>query len=104
MMTTSELSAWLAPTEGYRLTDADLTLLGSIAAPGSLEPRLAFVLALLRDLFATDDEVLEWLMVAHQEYDGETAIRILECGELGRVEAVLVGLWNGRVIGMAVAA
>lgn len=103
-MTVSELSAWLVPTDGYHLADSDRALLGSIALAEGLESRLAFVLALLRDLYATDDELLEWLTEAHSDCDGEKAARVLERGELGRIEAMLVGLWNGRHAGMAVAA
>ena len=55
-----------------------------------------FVLAVLRDIYANEDDVTRWLNTPHNELGGQEAVDLLSLGRHSEVESVLVDHWNAR--------
>ena len=72
---------------------ADTTLLRTFAAARSL----AFILAVLRDAFASDLDLWRWLEAPRPELAGESPRDALLAGSAFAVEALAVQAWNESV-------
>jgi len=55
-----------------------------------------FVLAVLRDIYEQEEDVLLWLNTPHIELGGVSAVDLLSAGRISEVETILVDQWNGR--------
>ena len=55
-----------------------------------------FVLAVLRDMYADEDDVKRWLNTPHDGLGGKAAVDLLSAGRVAEVESILVEHWNGR--------
>jgi antitoxin Xre/MbcA/ParS-like protein len=55
-----------------------------------------FVLAVLRDIYDDETEVVRWLNTPHLELGGQSAVDLLSSGRIADVESVLIDHWNGR--------
>jgi antitoxin Xre/MbcA/ParS-like protein len=55
-----------------------------------------FVLAVLRDIYDQEEDVLRWLNTPLIELGGQTAVDLLSAGRIDEVESALVEHWNGR--------
>ena len=55
-----------------------------------------FVLAVLRDIYDHEEDVLRWLNTPLIELGGRTAVDLLSAGRVADVETALVEHWNGR--------
>jgi hypothetical protein len=55
-----------------------------------------FVLAVLRDIYEQEEDVLRWLNTPLIELGGRTAVDLLSAGRVDEVESALVEHWNGR--------
>lgn len=55
-----------------------------------------FVLAVLRDIYDQEEDVLRWLNTPLIELGGRTAVDLLSAGRIDEVESALVEHWNGR--------
>jgi hypothetical protein len=55
-----------------------------------------FVLAVLRDIYDREEDVMRWLNTPLDELGGRTAVDLLSAGRICEVESALVDHWNGR--------
>lgn len=55
-----------------------------------------FVLAVLRDIYDEEEDVLLWLNAPHVELGGRSAVDLLSAGRISDVESILVDQWNAR--------
>ncbi len=55
-----------------------------------------FVLAVLRDIYDQEEDVMRWLNTPLIELGGRTAVDLLSAGRVSEVESALVDHWNGR--------
>ena len=55
-----------------------------------------FVLAVLRDIYEQEEDVMRWLNTPHIELGGRSAVDLLSAGRITDVESVLVYQWNAR--------
>ena len=55
-----------------------------------------FVLAVLRDIYEDEEDVLRWLNVPHIDLGGRSAVDLLSAGRISEVETALVDQWNAR--------
>jgi len=55
-----------------------------------------FVLAVLRDIYEQEEDVLRWLNTPLIELGGRAAVDLLSAGRVDEVESALVEHWNGR--------
>lgn len=55
---------------------------------------LRFVLAVLRDVYADDEAVRQWIGEPRVELDGRSAVDALRAGRLGTVEELAVREWH----------
>lgn len=78
------------------LTDADMILLGRQDLDVWLGEPDDFVLAVLRDMYADETDVMRWLNTPHDEFGGQSAIDLLSAGRVTDVESILVQHWNAR--------
>lgn len=65
-------------------------LLGSHGA-GSREE---FVLAVLRDIYASEADIARWLAIPRQEFDGRSARDLMRTHRALEVELLVVREWN----------
>lgn len=86
MMTAAELRAWLAP------------------APDEENRGFTFILALLRDIYGCDEEVIAWLCEPRSQLGGITAIQVMARGRAAVVEELLVQHWNQQIAMLETAA
>ena len=103
-MTRQELETWLCGGSTPVLTPAEIaSVLGvplhSIADTALLRvaDRLAglrFTIAVLRDVFAADDEVRRWLRAPRAELDGRCALDLLRAGRGRTVEELALREWH----------
>jgi hypothetical protein len=99
LLEASQIKAWLAPT-GHEVDtecEADIRfLLGADGDTLPLQSRCAmpFVLAVLRDIYPDDADVLHWLTRARPETSGMSALDLLTTGLVSDVEHMLVRAWN----------
>jgi len=71
----------------------DTTLLRTYAGVRSL----AFILAVLRDAFASDEDLSRWLDGPRSELSGQSPRAALLAGWASAVETLAVETWNARV-------
>jgi hypothetical protein len=102
-----ELERWLSdpaalPLSPFATADAlglpadalaDTTLLRTFAGARSL----AFILAVLRDAFASDLDMWRWLEASRSELNGESPRDALLAGSASAVEALAVQAWNETI-------
>ena len=55
-----------------------------------------FVLAVLRDIYEQEEDVLLWLNTPQVELGGRSAVDVLSAGRKSDVESMLVDQWNAR--------
>ena len=55
-----------------------------------------FVLAVLRDIYDHEEDVMRWLNTPLIELGGRTAVDLLSAGRISDVESALVDHWNGQ--------
>ena len=55
-----------------------------------------FVLAVLRDIYDHEEDVLRWLNTPLSELGGRSAVDLLSAGRISDVESALVDQWNAR--------
>lgn len=55
-----------------------------------------FVLAVLRDIYDQEEDVLRWLNTPLSELGGRSAVDLLSAGRISDVESALVDQWNAR--------
>ncbi len=67
------LAAWLLPEGGDALT---------------------FALAILRDIYADDAAVWQWLSSYRAEFGGASGLQLIQRGDGNSVKVALVRLWN----------
>lgn len=78
------------------LTGAEMIHLGRQELDVWLGEPDDFVLAVLRDIYEQESDVMRWLNTPHNELGGRTAIDLLSAGRIADVESLLVDHWNGR--------
>ncbi len=78
------------------LTDADMILLGRQDLDVWLGEPDDFVLAVLRDMYTDETDVMRWLNMPHDRFGGQSAIDLLSAGRVADVESILVQHWNAR--------
>ena len=102
-----ELEQWLSDHDAFPLSpgatadalglpaDAltDTTFLRTLAAARSL----AFILAVLRDAFASDCDLWRWLETPRSELAGDSPREALLAGSMSVVEALAVQAWNESI-------
>ena len=64
-------------------------LIGSRTASGE-----DFVLAVLRDIYASESDIGRWLAIPRQEFDGRSARSLLRTHRALEVELLVVREWN----------
>ena|SRR5687767_6051717 len=77
-----ELERWLLPRSPFLTSERGR--------------RRRFVVATLRDVFATDDEVERWLSSPCPELDGAVPADLLGTSRAFDVERVVVRVWNAE--------
>ena len=77
-----QLERWLLPKSPFLTSDRGR--------------RRRFVVATLRDVFATDKEVERWLATPCAELDGAVPADLLGTSRAFEVELLVVRVWNGR--------
>jgi len=77
-----QLERWLLPKSPFLTSDRGR--------------RRRFVVAALRDVFATDNEVERWLSSPCAELDGAVPADLLGTSRAFEVELVVVRVWNGE--------
>ena len=55
-----------------------------------------FVLAVLRDIYEDEEDVLHWLNAPNVDLGGRSAVDLLSAGRISEVETALVDQWNAR--------
>jgi hypothetical protein len=55
-----------------------------------------FILAVLRDIYEREEDVLLWLNSPLPDQRGQVAVDLLSAGRTADVEAILVDQWNER--------
>ena len=75
---------------------AEMVLLGRQELDVWLGEPDDFVLAVLRDIFASESDVRRWLNTPHNELGGRSAVDLISAGRIEEVESVLVEHWNSR--------
>jgi len=55
-----------------------------------------FVLAVLRDIYEQEEDVMRWLNTPHVELGGRSAVDLLSAGRISEVETALVYQWNAQ--------
>ena len=55
-----------------------------------------FVLAVLRDLYEHETDVVRWLNTPQSKFGGRSAVDLLSAGDQAEVESILVEQWNAR--------
>lgn len=103
-MSRDELELWLCGPGARIPTHAELAAqvglpLSSIGDSTLLRTArrlrcLRFVLALLRDVYADDETVRQWLGEPRADLDGRSALEALRTGRLGAVEELAVREWR----------
>ena len=78
------------------LTDTEMIHLGRQELDVWLGEPDDFVLAVLRDIYWDEADVMRWLHTPHNERGGRTAIDMLSAGQTGEVESMVVHHWNAR--------
>jgi hypothetical protein len=78
------------------VTDTEMVHLGRQDLDVWLGEPDDFVLAVLRDMYAEESDVLLWLNTPHGELGGRSAVDLLSAGRVSEVESVLVEHWNAR--------
>ena len=78
------------------LTGAEMIHLGRQELDVWLGEPDDFVLAVLRDIYEQEADVMRWLNTPHNELRGRTAIDLLSAGRIAEVESLLVDHWNER--------
>lgn len=78
------------------LTDADMILLGRQDLDVWLGEPDDFVLAVLRDMYPDETDVMRWLNTPQDGFGGQSAIDLLSAGRVADVESILVQHWNAR--------
>lgn len=78
------------------LPGAEMVLLGRQELDVWLGEPDDFVLAVLRDIYANESDVKQWLNTPHRELGGRSAVDLLSAGLVEDVESVLVEHWNAR--------
>lgn len=53
-----------------------------------------FVLAVLRDIYASETDIARWLAIPRQEFDGRSARNLLRTHRALEVELLVVREWN----------
>jgi antitoxin Xre/MbcA/ParS-like protein len=78
------------------LPGAEMVLLGRQELDVWLGEPDDFVLAVLRDIYADESDVKQWLNSPHNELGGRSAVDLLSAGQVTEVESFLVEHWNAR--------
>jgi hypothetical protein len=78
------------------LPGADMVHLGRTELDVWLGEPDDFVLAVLRDIYVQEEDVMLWLHTPHVELGGRAAVDLLSAGRVAEVEAALVDQWNAR--------
>ena len=55
-----------------------------------------FVLAVLRDMYEDEADVMLWLNSPHGELGGQCAVDLISAGRVAEVESILIEHWNAR--------
>jgi hypothetical protein len=102
-MRQNELEMWLCGGDEDGPTAADVAILG--AEPASLSERairsIAFVLAVLRDIYADDAAVWRWLRRPRPDLGYARAGDLLLAGDGAKIEALVTYQWNAAQAGGA---
>jgi len=102
-MRQNELEMWLCGSDDDGPTAADIAILG--ADPGALSERalrsIAFVLAVLRDIYADDAAVWRWLRRPRPDLGYARAADLLLVGDASKIEALVTYQWNAAQAGGA---
>jgi hypothetical protein len=104
MMNRQDLEQWLGAVDSSGLEFDEVAevlqlLLGasrrSLAIAGAEElGTLRFALAVLRDVFATDADVRDWLTRPSALLDGRSPADLLSAGRIDELADLAVGAWN----------
>ena len=78
------------------LTGAEMVQLGRSELDVWLGEPDDFVLAVLRDIYEQEEDVMRWLNTPHVELGGHAAVDLLSAGRIWEVETALVDQWNAR--------
>jgi antitoxin Xre/MbcA/ParS-like protein len=98
VMREEQLRSWLRSPTGRPASDCDVReLLGDLAAriPDIARRSLGFAIAMLRDIYGSDEEIRDWLGRPAREL-GAKPIDLLRAGNVRDVESLLVRHWNHR--------
>ncbi len=91
-----ELEMWLCGDDDDGPTAVDVAILG--ADPGALSAQairsIAFVLAVLRDMYPDDSAVWRWLWRPRPDLGYARAADLLLAGDAARVETLVTYQWN----------
>ena len=103
-MNRNELQTWLCGPDAPILTQAEIATLLGVPADSLRDTTLLrvstrldglrFALAVLRDTFATDDDVRRWLGAPRPELGGSRASDLLLGGRTRPVEDLAVDAWR----------
>lgn len=104
MMNRCDLEQWLGAVESKGLRFDEVAGLLHLVLDASREPvaiadadelrTLQFAFAVLRDVFATDADVRQWLATPSRALDGETPAELLSAGRVQELADLAVTEWN----------
>ena len=111
-MNKQELEMWLCGPDAPILTPAEIAAILGVSLDAIADTTLLraadrlravrFTLAVLRDVFADDEDVRSWLRTPRAEFGGLCALELLLAGRMRAVEDLAVRDWHRAPVAMPV--